>query len=78
MTTKEIRHLETYLGVGAYVYLSDWDEVVFYTSNGITETNTVVLDTDGLRMLMNWLPQMQEFIIAARKRQQAAAAEEEA
>lgn len=49
------RHYEDYIGDGAYVYISDFNEVVLYTSDGITETNTVVMEPSVLSSFERWL-----------------------
>lgn len=57
----EIERLhETYLGDGAYVYLDRMDAVVLYTSDGIRETNRVVLEPKVLFTLVQWLRQHKE------------------
>ncbi len=61
------RYFETYLGDGAYAYLSDYREIVLYTSDGITETNTVVLEPDVLAMFESWLPRMKDALARMEK-----------
>lgn len=56
------RLLDEYLGDGAYVYLSPCREVVLYTSDGIEEKNTVVLDDVELAALERWLDRMRSFL----------------
>ncbi len=53
--TRHPRFLEFYIGDGAYVYLSSLSEVVFHTSDGVTEKNVVVIDTGDLKGLIDWL-----------------------
>lgn len=48
------RRFEDYLGDGAYVYVSEFGEVVLYTSNGYRETNTVVLDQTCMAAFDRW------------------------
>lgn len=49
------RHLERYLGDGAYAYVRNDRALVFYASDGIRETNQVVIDVADLDRLMLWL-----------------------
>lgn len=42
------RHLETYIGDGAYAYVSDYRSLVFFTSDGERETNRVEIDVGDL------------------------------
>ena len=49
------RYFEDYLGDGAYVYLDPFGDVVLYTSNGISETNRVVLESSVLSAFERWL-----------------------
>jgi hypothetical protein len=58
------RYFEDYLGDGAYVYMEAWGDVVLYTSNGITETNTVALGPAEMAAFKNWVERAQ----AERKR----------
>jgi hypothetical protein len=47
---------DTYLGDGAYVRTGSYEgEIVLYTSNGISETNCVVLGETELDALLRWL-----------------------
>ena len=64
------RHLESYLGDGAYVYLNNWGGVVFYTSDGRSEIDSVVIDAADLKKLKRWLKEAEEFVAVARERQQ--------
>jgi hypothetical protein len=48
------RDRESYLGDGAYVY-HDGFGVVLYTSDGIRETNRVVLEPNVLAEFKRWL-----------------------
>lgn len=48
-------NFEEYLGDGAYVFATDWGDVVLYMSNGREETNRVVLDTYTLKQFEEWL-----------------------
>lgn len=48
--------VSTYLGDGAFVSHGSYHgEVVLTTSDGIKDTNTVVLDPNGVNMLIHWL-----------------------
>lgn len=51
------RRFETYLGDGAYVYLDPYGGVVLYTSDGINETNRVVLEPEVLSHFRMWVEQ---------------------
>ncbi len=35
---------KVYLGDGVYVDLTEWDEILLTTENGITATNSIVMD----------------------------------
>ena len=48
------RYLEDYVGDGAYVYMDPSRSVVLYTSDGITETNHVVIDVGDIPSLLGW------------------------
>ena len=54
------RFLECHIGDGAYVYLSEDRTIVFYTSDGIRETNRVVIDPDHLGLLDRWFQDMKQ------------------
>jgi len=62
MATKEGRYLEQYIGDGAYVYMDPYRGIVFYTSDGIHETNTVVIDIGGISILLDWIARREEFL----------------
>ncbi len=49
------RRFEHYVGDGAYVYLDAEGCVVLYTSNGIRETNRVVLEPEVLLSFEQWV-----------------------
>ena len=49
------RHLETYIGDGAYAYVADYRSLVFYTSDGVTEKNRVEIDVGDIAGLLRWL-----------------------
>lgn len=51
----DTRRRETYLGDGAYAYIDPYGGVVIYTSDGISETNRVVLDPVVLATFVRWL-----------------------
>lgn len=51
---------EDYLGDGAYVYLDPVGCVVLYTSDGIRETNRVVLEPEVLVAFERWLARLRE------------------
>ena len=57
---KLTRRFTSYLGDGAYVYLDEFDCVVLYTSNGVAETNRIVLEDYVLESLENWLLDLKE------------------
>ncbi len=63
------RHMAEYIGDGAYVYLDDCANVVLYTSDGITETNRVVIDVGHVAMLERWLSEMHKYVLEIRKKQ---------
>ena len=63
------RHMERYIGDGAYVYLDDCANVVLYTSDGVTETDRVVIDVGHVAMLNRWLSEMHEYVAEIRKQQ---------
>jgi hypothetical protein len=49
------RHLETYIGDGAYAYVAEYRSLVFYTSDGVSEKNRVEIDVGDIDNLMRWL-----------------------
>ena len=49
------REQPVYLGDGAYVRWDEYGAVVLYTSDGLKETNTVVLEPEVLRNFVEWL-----------------------
>ena len=51
----EQRHLETYIGDGAYAFVADHRSLVFYTSNGIEEQNRVEIDIGDIAGFQRWL-----------------------
>lgn len=51
----EKRYHEFYLGDGAYVYADEFGAVVLYTSDGVRETNRVVLERDVLAAFSQWM-----------------------
>ena len=53
------RYYEDYIGDGAYVYLSPSRDVVLYTSDGITKTNTVVMEPSVLKAFQRWLKRVE-------------------
>ncbi len=53
------RYFEDYLGDGAYIYLSPYNSVVIYTSDGYSETNTVVLEPACMRAFDRWRERME-------------------
>ena len=55
-----MRHFEEYLGDAVYVYLDDFRGVVLYTSNGIEETNTVVMEPEVLADLERWVKRVRD------------------
>lgn len=62
------RHLEDYIGDAVYVYMDDAAQVVLYTSNGIVETNRVVLEPQVLMSFQRWLERRGEYITAFQSR----------
>ncbi len=56
------RHLEDYIGDGAYVYMDDAAQVVLYTSDGYSATNTVVLEPAVLENFKRWMERRDEYI----------------
>ena len=46
-----------YLGDGVYAQKSQFGEVVLTTENGITATNTIILEPAVLQSFINWLKQ---------------------
>ena len=50
-----VRLYETYIGDGAYVYMTAWGDVMIYTSNGIEETNSICLEPSVLSSFQEWL-----------------------
>lgn len=52
---KSQRHRESYIGDGAYTYVNDFGDVVLYTSDGVEQTNTIVLEPIVLRAFERWL-----------------------
>lgn len=48
---------ETYLGDGAYVKLTEFGDVVLYTTDGINQTNVVYLEPQCLEVFKLWLIQ---------------------
>jgi len=44
-----------YLGDGAYVRISQLGEIVIYTTNGITVTNSVYLEPSAINELIKFL-----------------------
>ena len=68
----EERHLERYIGDGAYVYCDDCGNVVIYASNGYIETDRVVIDVDDMPALTRWLTDRLEYVNAIRDEQRAA------
>lgn len=55
-----MRYFETYLGDGAYAYLGEYQDVVLYTSNGIEETNRVVLEPMVMQTLLEWFERVKK------------------
>ena len=62
--TRPGRYEEDYLGDGAYVYMSPAREVVLYTSNGVEETNQVVLEPAVLAAFERWMTRVGERLAA--------------
>ena len=55
MVDREERHFHTYIGDAVYAYMDDWLGVVLYTSNGLEETNRIVLESDVLVDFLTWV-----------------------
>ena len=49
------RRYHTYLGDGVYVYLDSYGAFVLYTSDGLSETNTIVIEPETLESLQEWM-----------------------
>ncbi len=62
--TRPGRFEEDYLGDGAYVYMSPSRDVVLYTSNGIHETNVVVMEPSVLAAFERWITLIGEMLAA--------------
>lgn len=62
-----MRYFEQYMGDGAYAYMNEARQVVLYTSNGVEETNEVVLEPEVLEMFLNWAFTLPERIKKLRK-----------
>ena len=60
-----IRYDETYLGDGAYCYLSACKELVFFTANGITESNHVVIEYGDIPSIHRFISRIPSTIAAA-------------
>lgn len=52
------RHFETYIGDGAYVYMNDAAQIILYTSNGLTETNRIALESQVLTAFEDWIDEL--------------------
>ena len=50
-----MRRYEIYLGDAVYVYLGEYADVILYTSDGIAQTNTIVLEPSIVEALQNWI-----------------------
>ena len=46
---------DVYLGDGVYARWTDWGDLVLATSDGLSETNTIVLEPEVLRNLLRYL-----------------------
>lgn len=46
---------QVYLGDGAYAEYDDYMDLVIYTSNGITKTNTIYLDKYSVSTLLAFI-----------------------
>jgi hypothetical protein len=57
-----VRYFEQYMGDGAYGYMNEARQVVLYTSNGVEETNEVVLEPEVLELFLNWAATLPERI----------------
>lgn len=56
----EYRAYENYIGDAVYVFRSKFNDVVLYTSNGIQETNRVVLEPAVLEAFMRWMNRVEK------------------
>jgi hypothetical protein len=50
---------KSYLGDGAYVDL-EYDEIVLTTSNGVRDTNRIVLGPGEVANLIRWIDRMRQ------------------
>ena len=57
------RYFEDYIGDGAYVYMDPARNIVLYTSNGITETNQVVLEPQVFQSFLAWIKRVEEALL---------------
>ena len=44
-----------YLGDGAYVKLNEYGQIVLFTSDGVTTTNTICFEPELLLAFQEWL-----------------------
>lgn len=57
---------KSYLGDGVYVALDVYGDVLLTTENGLTATNTIVLEPEVLAKLECWLSDAREQVQRAR------------
>jgi hypothetical protein len=52
--TRPERPIKVYLGDGVYAEWSEWGELILTTSDGIHETNRIVLDQSAMEALRHF------------------------
>jgi hypothetical protein len=52
--------MKTYLGDGVYAELTPFGEIVLTTEDGISATNTIVLDSQVLLAFERWIAKLKE------------------
>ena len=53
----------TYLGDGAYVCLSEYREVIVYSSNGLNVLERVLLERTALDVLTHWIEKTKDQVV---------------
>ena len=56
------RYFEIYLGDAVYAYIAPNHSVVLYTSDGISETNRIVLDLSVIDNYSNWINKVAKMV----------------
>ena len=69
------RFFEDYLGEAVYVYVVSWGDVVLYTSDGIQETNRIILEPVVLDAFFRWVERVK--VETARTQREARRAPED-